>query len=130
MSFAVGSHPSLADVLSKSDTSGALNFEGKAILNASGVNFLNGKSFAIAMDDLILDEELGRGNYGTVKKVIHKPTKVSMAMKVIWSSFYLLFILIQEIFSLGNKTGTRGCQTSRHHHGARRPPPRCRSRDR
>lgn len=64
------------------DTSGALNFDGKAVLNASGVNFLNGKSFAIAMHDLILDEELGRGNYGTVKKVIHKPTKVAMAMKV------------------------------------------------
>jgi len=35
------------------------------------------------MDDLILDEELGKGNYGTVKKVIHKPTKVAMAMKVL-----------------------------------------------
>lgn len=85
-----GSHPSFANFTSKSDTSGALNFEGKAILHASGVNFLNGKSFAIAMDDLILDEELGRGNYGTVKKVVHKPTKVAMAMKVIQSSFYLL----------------------------------------
>ena len=27
-------------------------------------------------------EELGRGNYGTVKKVLHKPTNVLMAMKV------------------------------------------------
>jgi mitogen-activated protein kinase kinase len=34
------------------------------------------------MDQLQLDEELGRGNYGTVKKVLHKPTNVAMAMKV------------------------------------------------
>ena len=34
------------------------------------------------MDQLQLDEELGKGNYGTVKKVLHKPTNVAMAMKV------------------------------------------------
>ena len=34
------------------------------------------------MGQLQLDEELGKGNYGTVKKVLHKPTKVAMAMKV------------------------------------------------
>lgn len=35
------------------------------------------------MDQLQLDEELGKGNYGTVKKVIHRPTNVAMAMKEI-----------------------------------------------
>ena len=65
-----------------SDPSGALNFGGKAVLHASGVNFSNGKSFAINMSELRLDEELGRGNYGAVKKVLHKPTNVLMAMKV------------------------------------------------
>ncbi|EGN91759.1 hypothetical protein SERLA73DRAFT_192060 [Serpula lacrymans var. lacrymans S7.3] len=35
------------------------------------------------MGELQLDEELGRGNYGTVRKVLHKPTKVAMAMKEI-----------------------------------------------
>jgi mitogen-activated protein kinase kinase len=69
-------------ILSFSDPSGALNFSGKAVLHASGVDFSNGSSFAINMDQLQLDEELGRGNYGTVKKVLHKPTKVAMAMKV------------------------------------------------
>ena len=64
-----------------SDPSGALNFNGKAILHAAGVNFSNGASFSINMDQLQLDEELGRGNYGTVKKVLHKPTNVAMAMK-------------------------------------------------
>lgn len=65
-----------------SDPSGALNFSGKAVLHASGVNFSNGSSFAINMDQLQLDEELGKGAYGTVKKVLHKPTNVAMAMKV------------------------------------------------
>ncbi|KAF9452723.1 kinase-like protein [Macrolepiota fuliginosa MF-IS2] len=35
------------------------------------------------MDKLQLDEELGKGNYGTVKKVLHTPTNVFMAMKEI-----------------------------------------------
>lgn len=52
------------------------------MLHAQGVDFSNGSSFAINMDQLQLDEELGKGNYGTVKKVLHKPTKVAMAMKV------------------------------------------------
>ncbi|OBZ68050.1 Protein kinase wis1 [Grifola frondosa] len=65
------------------DPSGALNFSGKAVLHAQGVDFSNGSSFAINMDQLQLDEELGKGNYGTVKKVLHKPTKVAMAMKEI-----------------------------------------------
>ncbi|KAF8894011.1 kinase-like protein [Infundibulicybe gibba] len=65
------------------DPSGALNFNGKAVLHASGVNFSNGASFAINMDQLQLNEELGKGNYGTVKKVLHKPTNVAMAMKEI-----------------------------------------------
>ncbi|KDR75175.1 hypothetical protein GALMADRAFT_226832 [Galerina marginata CBS 339.88] len=66
-----------------SDPSGALNFNGKAVLHAAGVNFSSGASFAINMDQLQLDEELGKGNYGTVKKVLHKPTNVAMAMKEI-----------------------------------------------
>ncbi|TFK23952.1 kinase-like protein [Coprinopsis marcescibilis] len=66
------------------DPSGALNFNGKAILNSKGVNFESGASFAINMSQLQLeDEELGKGNYGTVKKVLHKPTNVAMAMKEI-----------------------------------------------
>ncbi|KAG9000376.1 hypothetical protein FRB94_005478 [Tulasnella sp. JGI-2019a] len=65
------------------DPSGALRFTGKAVLHASGVDFSNGSSFAINMSEFELEEELGRGNYGTVKKVFHKPTKVVMAMKEI-----------------------------------------------
>lgn len=68
--------------LSISDPSGRLNFAGKAVLHASGVDFSNGSSYAINMEQLVLEHELGRGNYGTVKKVLHKPTNVAMAMKV------------------------------------------------
>lgn len=60
---------------------GLLNFAGKASLNSEGVNFLSGLSFKISLDDLQFIEELGRGNYGTVSKVLHKPTGVLMAMK-------------------------------------------------
>ncbi len=52
-------------------------------MHASGVDFSNGSSFAINMTQMQLLEELGRGNYGTVKKVLHKPTNVLMAMKEI-----------------------------------------------
>lgn len=66
----------------RSDPSGALKFGGKAVLHAAGVDFSNGSSFSINMTQMQLLEELGRGNYGTVKKVLHKPTNVLMAMKV------------------------------------------------
>jgi len=65
------------------DPSGVLNFSGKAVLHSSGVDFSNGPSFAINMDQLQLGEELGNGAYGTVKRVLHKPTNVAMAMKEI-----------------------------------------------
>ncbi|VDC06980.1 unnamed protein product [Peniophora sp. CBMAI 1063] len=65
------------------DPSGALNFNGKAVLHASGVDFSNGASFSINMDQLQLEDELGKGAYGTVQRVLHKPTKVAMAMKEI-----------------------------------------------
>ncbi|WFD43107.1 mitogen-activated protein kinase kinase [Malassezia psittaci] len=65
------------------DPSGRLNFDGKAILHASGVEFRNGTSFSINMQELELKEQLGFGNYGTVNKVRHTRTKVEMAMKEI-----------------------------------------------
>ncbi|KAI8097689.1 kinase-like domain-containing protein [Halteromyces radiatus] len=65
------------------DPSGKLNFAGKAIIHAEGVDFSNGNSFNIRMDDLVLEKELGHGQYGTVQRVYHKRTKVVMAMKEI-----------------------------------------------
>lgn len=65
------------------DPSGRLRFEGKAVLHASGVEFKNGTSFNINMDELEMQEQLGHGNYGTVTKVRHTRTGVEMAMKEI-----------------------------------------------
>lgn len=65
------------------DPSGRLRFDGKAVLSASGVEFRNGTSFKINMDDLDLLDELGKGAYGTVRKVRHTKTHVEMAMKEI-----------------------------------------------
>lgn len=61
--------------------SGSLNFAGKASLHSEGVNFSSGSSFHISLDELQFIEELGRGNYGTVSKVLHRPTGVLMAVK-------------------------------------------------
>lgn len=38
------------------------------------------------MDEIEVLGELGKGNYGSVHKVFHRPTGVTMAMKVILSS--------------------------------------------
>ncbi|ORY06181.1 MAP kinase [Basidiobolus meristosporus CBS 931.73] len=65
------------------DPSGKLNFNGKAVLHAKGVDFKNGNSYKINIDELILEEELGKGQYGVVQRVFHKPTNVTMAMKEI-----------------------------------------------
>jgi mitogen-activated protein kinase kinase len=64
------------------DPSGRLNFQSKAVLHADGVDFTNGQSYKINKDEMELQEELGKGNYGSVQKVYHRPTKVVMAMKV------------------------------------------------
>lgn len=56
------------------------------------------------MQQLELFEDLGKGTYGVVKRVLHKPTKVAMAMKVgisIVSCFTTLTI------AAGNSLGTR-----------------------
>ena len=60
-----------------------LRFDGKAILHSKGVDFSSGKSFSLRLSDLLLQEELGKGNYGTVIHVTHKITNTNMAMKQI-----------------------------------------------
>jgi hypothetical protein len=84
-----------------SDPSGALNFRGKAVVHSSGVDFSNGPSFAINMAQLQLGEELGNGAYGTVKRVLHKPTNVQMAMKVRLSSPYMISLLLTVFRKFG-----------------------------
>ncbi|KAJ2785521.1 MAP kinase kinase Wis1 [Coemansia javaensis] len=72
--------PALSDYV---DLTGSLSFEGKAVISANGVDFSNGKSYKISMEQLKVMEVLGRGQYGVVHKVFHKPTHVMMALKEI-----------------------------------------------
>ena len=50
---------------------GALNFKGKATLHGQGIDFKDGRSFNISLDEVDTMDELGKGNYGTVYKVRH-----------------------------------------------------------
>lgn len=50
-------------------------------MSSKGIDFSNGSSFRITLDELEFLEELGHGNYGNVSKVLHKPTQIIMAMK-------------------------------------------------
>jgi mitogen-activated protein kinase kinase len=54
---------------------GWITFEGAATITRTGVNFANGHTFAISLDEIEVLDELGKGNYGTVYKVKHaRPT--------------------------------------------------------
>lgn len=64
-------------------STGRLNFAGKASLHSKGIDFSSGTSFRISLDEFEPLGELGRGNYGTVTKVLHKASNVLMAMKEI-----------------------------------------------
>lgn len=66
------------------DTStGTLNFAGKASVHSKGIDFSTGNSYKISRDEMDDLGELGKGNYGTVHRVLHRPTGVTMAMKAI-----------------------------------------------
>ncbi|KAK0656292.1 kinase-like domain-containing protein [Cercophora newfieldiana] len=54
---------------------GWITFEGAATITRTGVNFANGKAFAISLDEVEVLDELGKGNYGTVFKVRHAKPK-------------------------------------------------------
>ena len=64
------------------DPSGSLKFSSKATLTAKGIDFADGASFQINMDEMDVVGELGKGNYGSVQQVHHRPSNVMMAMKV------------------------------------------------
>ncbi|KAK4447464.1 PaMKK3 MAPK kinase encoded by the PaMKK3 protein [Podospora aff. communis PSN243] len=54
---------------------GWITFEGAATITRTGVNFANGRAFAISLDEVEVLDELGKGNYGTVYKVRHAKPK-------------------------------------------------------
>jgi mitogen-activated protein kinase kinase len=55
---------------------GTLNFVNKATIHGQGIDFTNGNSFSISLDEVDTLEELGKGNYGTVYKVRHARPKI------------------------------------------------------
>lgn len=62
---------------------GSLKFAGKAVLHSKGVDFSSGSSFSISLDEVDIIEELGKGNYGTVYKVVHRKPIVSRIGEVV-----------------------------------------------
>lgn len=55
---------------------GWITFEGAATITKDGVDFANGKTFKISLEEIEYLGELGKGNYGTVYKVRHAKSKV------------------------------------------------------
>lgn len=62
---------------------GSLKFAGKAVLHSKGVDFSSGSSFSISLDEVDTLEELGKGNYGTVYKVVHRRPRGAMNGEVV-----------------------------------------------
>lgn len=54
---------------------GWITFDGAATITRTGVNFSNGQTFSISLDEIETLGELGKGNYGTVYKVRHSKPK-------------------------------------------------------
>ncbi|KIW99806.1 uncharacterized protein Z518_10734 [Rhinocladiella mackenziei CBS 650.93] len=50
---------------------GTLNFQNKAVIHGSGIDFAGGSTFSISLDEVDTIAELGKGNYGTVFQVRH-----------------------------------------------------------
>lgn len=50
---------------------GWITFDGAATITRTGVEFTNGQTFSISLDEVEILDELGKGNYGTVYKVKH-----------------------------------------------------------
>lgn len=65
------------------DFFGLLRFLKKVVLYVKGVDFDDGQSFKINMDEIEVFGELGKGNYGFVYKVFYCLIGVIMVMKVI-----------------------------------------------
>ncbi|KAI3645608.1 hypothetical protein MP228_008536 [Amoeboaphelidium protococcarum] len=69
------------------DPAGNLIFNGKTLINSQGVEFQSNGSMAskykINLRELVVQQEIGKGQYGVVSKVLHVPSNVTMAMKQI-----------------------------------------------
>ncbi|KAF4124495.1 hypothetical protein GMORB2_5161 [Geosmithia morbida] len=55
---------------------GWLTFDGAATITSEGVNFHDGQTFSISLDEVEILDELGKGNYGTVYMAKHARPRV------------------------------------------------------
>lgn len=55
---------------------GWITFDGAATITREGVNFSNGQTFKISLDEVEILDELGKGNYGTVYMAKHAKPRV------------------------------------------------------
>lgn len=55
---------------------GTLNFQNKAVIHGTGIDFAGGSTFSISLDEVDTISELGKGNYGTVFQVRHARPKM------------------------------------------------------
>lgn len=55
---------------------GWITFDGAATITREGVNFSNGHTFKISLDEVEILDELGKGNYGTVYMAKHAKPRV------------------------------------------------------
>lgn len=70
-------HSKMDDFKQYIDTEkGWITFDGAATITREGVNFSNGQTFSISLDEVEKLDELGKGNYGTVYKVKHARPRV------------------------------------------------------
>lgn len=60
---------------------------------------MNGQDVEVSADDLELLTELGRGAYGVVEKMRHRPSDTIMAVKVIEIILYSLRKYLWEVLS-------------------------------
>lgn len=59
---------------------GQLSLNGEATLHSGGVSFLDGRTIELKLEDLDRLELLGEGQYGSVYRVLHKPSNKVMGM--------------------------------------------------
>lgn len=97
---------------------GSLKFAGKAVLHSKGVDFSSGSSFSISLDEVDIIEELGKGNYGTVYKVVHRKPIVSKIGEVVLPGKLNSPVSTTSSPTIGSPNGTIKSPTTASREGA------------
>lgn len=87
---------------------GTLTFKDKAVVHGSGIDFSNGSTFSISLDEVDTLEELGKGNYGTVFKVRHARPKMRKPGQGLRGNMQRHFISNSSLDEAKATSGTTG----------------------